>query len=360
MRHSLWVNVVVSRSEQIVPDIVFVHIPKTGGTSLRTFLRANLPEHRAVFDYGPNTNVTHKRLLEKYAHKEQIDVRTIFEPGKALFVSGHFAAAKYLDQFSPMSFVSVIREPFERIVSLHNHLSRKNGHAKDFSEFIREKNNINLQYRILRELNLHHSGLIFSMGNYNYGTQILQSYLKFRAGPPPHQNKGDYGKTFKEEVERFRKEFMEMNERDYELFNEVDSQRAVGRLARESKTVGAVRGAARIRSEHIIVGWLVSRCGKAPLTFDVLIKGEKVGEGLADVFRPDLRARGITPHGVCGIHFEYGNANLLGLRTGDIVIRETGGSNFELSPKARSDQGAHSVMLGSRISDVPIRRANRL
>lgn len=316
-------------------DIVFVHIPKTGGTTLRMFLLENLPQHHAVFDYGPNTKVTHERLLEKYALKERIDVRTIFEPGKALFVSGHVPAAKYMDQFSPMSFVSVVREPFDRIVSLYNHLAKRDGYARDFSEFIRDKGNINSQYRILKGLNIHNSGLIFSMRNYDYGTELIQNYLKRQADRPPHRNKGDYGQKFRGELERFRKEFMEINDRDYELFNEIDGRRGVGRLAQESRTVGPVRGAAHVWSEHVIIGWLASSCGKAPLTFDVLIKEEKVGEGRADVFRPDLRARGITPHGVGGIRFHYREANLRDLKAGDIIIRETGGSNFELSPKVR-------------------------
>lgn len=42
-------------AEPKIRDVVFVHLPRTGGTSMRNMLAEAFPDSVQLFDYGPET-----------------------------------------------------------------------------------------------------------------------------------------------------------------------------------------------------------------------------------------------------------------------------------------------------------------
>jgi Sulfotransferase family len=86
--------------------ILFLHIPKTAGTSLREIVRRNYPGDRCVFVYS---------LEPAYLQTLQRDV----ERAEAVF--GHFSFG-FHDLFGVEArYVTVLRNPIDRVVSFFRH-----------------------------------------------------------------------------------------------------------------------------------------------------------------------------------------------------------------------------------------------
>ncbi len=94
--------------------LVSIHIPKTGGTTLReTVLKPALGD-RLMLDYGDKPLATEVAARNKAA--------LAFEPSPDLAshydcVHGHFLATKYLSNSFPCQFAVWFRDPVQRMVS---------------------------------------------------------------------------------------------------------------------------------------------------------------------------------------------------------------------------------------------------
>ncbi len=95
--------------------MIFDHIPKCGGTTIKSYLRKNYLK-RSVFEingYNPPASVTEfSELPETVRHNFDL-------------VQGHFASSLF-DAVDPRALrVTVVRDPIERIIS-HYHYAKRN------------------------------------------------------------------------------------------------------------------------------------------------------------------------------------------------------------------------------------------
>ena len=100
------------------PTVIFLHIPKTAGSTLRSVINRQYPHDRIVYLYRP-------RLEETVQACEQIPPETW---RNARFVLGHigFSVHRYLP--GPCTYVTMLREPIERIVSYYYYILRQPEH----------------------------------------------------------------------------------------------------------------------------------------------------------------------------------------------------------------------------------------
>lgn len=97
-------------------DLIFVHIPKTGGTAIRQALAAQLGD-QLLQDYGdsPGDPSSYMNLdpegFLRLGHLEKLQGR------RAVF--GHFWPNKYKDAQARLR-ATVLREPVERLISLYH------------------------------------------------------------------------------------------------------------------------------------------------------------------------------------------------------------------------------------------------
>ena len=96
--------------------IIFVHIPKTAGTSLAHAFDVSC-SRRMFYDYDPDYRNTVMRPGEEeffLRHKE-------FIQQKFDYIHGHFYLSKYKAVFAEENFVTCFREPVDRIISQFKH-----------------------------------------------------------------------------------------------------------------------------------------------------------------------------------------------------------------------------------------------
>ena len=96
--------------------IIFVHIPKTAGTSLAQAFDVSC-HRRMMYDYDPtylNARMTEREERLIAEHKD-------FILEKFDYIHGHFYLSKYKKVFAEQPFVTCFRRPVDRIVSQYKH-----------------------------------------------------------------------------------------------------------------------------------------------------------------------------------------------------------------------------------------------
>ncbi len=132
------------------PLIILVHIPKTGGTSLRVAAESYFGPHRMLYDYGPQARLT-SELVRKWIYEKSdfARFREEVERGKYSFLSGHMLVKKYRNIFHDAHFISWIRQPAARLWSAYIHYSTHLGFAGSFRDFYSTERFQNQQSRLL-------------------------------------------------------------------------------------------------------------------------------------------------------------------------------------------------------------------
>lgn len=140
----------VSLSGGVFP-ILFVHIPKTAGTSFRLGFEQYVGnQERLLFDYGEHANKTSDFIREMLKTGDFWPLCKRVREHSFDMLAGHLPAKNYVHMFGVSSSVTFLRDPVQRVISEYQHARRHNGYQKDFEAFIRNPRNQNKQSRLLR------------------------------------------------------------------------------------------------------------------------------------------------------------------------------------------------------------------
>lgn len=135
-------------------DLVFVHIPKTGGTSLRKSLVSSGLWANNLLDYGNEASETSAEIRESMYADPQVDLKTALRSDGNTFIAGHFAADKYASQLPQAELVTFLRYPVNQVLSHFRHHVARLGFNGGLSAFCRNPAFCNLQTRYLNGVRL--------------------------------------------------------------------------------------------------------------------------------------------------------------------------------------------------------------
>lgn len=124
--------------------ILSIHVPKSGGNSLRDLLESEYRE-RLLLDYGDWAGFKVKEALDRCkirTLKARSRSRELLE--KYDIIHGHFVADKYLDLFPVQEFVAFFRDPYQQSLS-HYYFLLRNPQREHLEEKIFHEEHMTLQ-----------------------------------------------------------------------------------------------------------------------------------------------------------------------------------------------------------------------
>jgi len=199
--------------------VLFVHIPKTAGTSFRKSLQH---EKNIIFDYGSGNPVTSKPIEKHiYEDKDFFSLKCYLQKKKFDF-SGHFFLSKYSSFVFCHQLVSFVRNPLEQTVSHFNHMVKVNGYSESFEYFIESKQYINLQSKYLNGAPISLLGFVGVTECYDTSIDIFNNFFERRI-PVKHDNKNTTPIVKKDTLlNEISERVLNLNHLDLMLFNQAE------------------------------------------------------------------------------------------------------------------------------------------
>ncbi len=134
---------------------VFLHIPKTAGTSFRYAAEKVFGHQAVIIDYGIDNPVTSPLFLNSFYQNRKDLLVSQIRQNNIKFIMGHFHVVKYLDIFDKyVKWCTFLREPIARVISEYNYLIRNNFYDKSLVEFCNDPNQCNRQSQLISGLKL--------------------------------------------------------------------------------------------------------------------------------------------------------------------------------------------------------------
>ena len=285
--------------------MIFIHIPKTAGTSFRLGASRYFGQRYELRDYGKDVRAT-SPLVNEFVHQRN-DVETFRKKVDQLgikFITGHFPSQRYLPYFDKGTFVAFVRDPVQRVVSEYRHAVRLNGETEPLSVFCRRPVQTNRQWKFLKAIGINNMAFVGITEQYERSVARINTIF----GTHIPLLRKNVGKQRIEEEHRVVPEdarlIQRLNTADLDLYEAVKT--CFGPSAQPQPAIeetcfcGDIGG---LRNGKI-VGWAVNRCKEVPVEVSIFINGSNVGHTLANRFRPDLKKAGIKRSGCCGIVFD--------------------------------------------------------
>ena len=286
--------------------LVFIHIPKTAGTSFRLGADAYWGPERVCRDYGPKSPETSeivKQWLVKNPDKWKF--KKSFEKARYEFLTGHIRAIDYAPLFGVERMVTFVRDPLQRLVSEYNHVVRHYGYLGDFEQFYRAPHNINRQQRALVQIPWPAIGFIGLTEKYPESLCLLNR--KYGLDIPDLQENmgrkdlsGSYGISVEHEAELRR-----LNAADIQMYERITAQ-FEWRLRLAESGQGFVAGAITQLDNGRLHGWALADNGDEPVLVQARSGGKVIGEAAANQYRPGLHEKGIGRGGFVGFSIDTG------------------------------------------------------
>jgi hypothetical protein len=148
-----------SKDASRLGNCLFVHIPKTAGTSFRSGVEDKC---HVINDYGINSERTSEKLKEEiYVQRNPFALKVILHNEPSHWIFGHVPLQKYIDFVPVLNTVSFVRSPLEQVVSHYNHFVSHYDFKGEIDDFIKKAGVLNVQHRLLAFLP---AGLIGCLG----------------------------------------------------------------------------------------------------------------------------------------------------------------------------------------------------
>lgn len=293
----------------VLPNgLLFIHTPKTAGTSLRSALLRSYGQKRCWYDYGIEAPETTPEVKEALCSSEDMySVAELFahHVGTRTFcLSGHFTASRYTPFFKSQNTIMFFRDPVQRYLSQYEHHCRLDGYQGSLEDFCQLPRYDNVQFKTLGHYPLHLLGFIGLQEYYQQSlTSIQTTYSldleELMTNINEKQNRLPYqcDKTVLEKIKLNNQQDLILYEKVLLLFRQ--------RQRLEQAGFYYVHGCVQRRTTTSISGFASQYCSKEAVVVDIYINDNLAGSVRAKEDRPWLRGFNPGRYGYIGFNFNF-------------------------------------------------------
>ncbi len=302
--------------------LLFIHIPKTAGTSFREGAEMVFGEDNILKDYEKKSPETSEPVLEHiYRRRDPYGLYTAIHKNSTALITGHYPIRKYLPLVKIGKVIAFVRDPVQRVVSEYKHFVRNYGYEKSFDKFYQTPRFRNCQHKLLNGVPFESIGFLglteqyeFSLAllNQKYGLEI--PFLAINMGKESTQDTHHLTPETITDVQR-------MNQGDMALYQQV-SRIFEQRRVLHDQGLQFVHGRVAANADGRVFGWAAYDSGDAPVEIELWHNEQRAGRTLATEYRPQLKEIGMCRRGYVGFTLPIKNP-----RSGDKLqyrVAETG------------------------------------
>lgn len=155
---------------------LFVHLPKTAGTSFRLSAAEYFGNEACHFDYGSGNPETSPAIEQTvYKHNDLFRLEKQLHRLGSRFFCGHVLAKRYTPLFSAHRLVTFIRSPLDQFVSHFEHKVRHHDYKGDIGELINSPSGPDLQSRMMHGIPLEAWGFIGVTERYAESLEVFNT-----------------------------------------------------------------------------------------------------------------------------------------------------------------------------------------
>jgi len=189
--------------------LVFLHIKKTGGISLQKLIQDQYPDKF----YGNDHSVLKKKIKIKKSVIEDIP------NGSA--VANHWTYDDFKCIKDRCNFVTIVRNPVDRIISAYNFYKKFSEEKLGFSDYINLQDNTNVMSRVIGDIrNMSEIYLLERLRDDLRNSSVLKAYDILHMNRTTYTDiKGRY--SFYPSSNQI-SEFIGLNSKDIDLYEEIN------------------------------------------------------------------------------------------------------------------------------------------
>lgn len=282
---------------------LFVHIPKTAGTSFRDSLEGIFGDG-LYCDYGVDEPTTSPVIVD-YIHKRNAYPEFgsfLAEQNKLICLSGHYPIKKYGPFFYSKNIIMFVRDPIQRTISQYEHIRRVEGATESLESFCSKPAHMNLQTRNIGRVPFSLIGFIGLQEFYRESLQLLRSQLGLQV-QESFLNINEQRASVKYQPDSELLAILEKNnEQDLLLYKKIS---ALFKQRYELFAAGKpyMYGIANRPNNNRITGWVFNPSSDEPVEVSLWINGQEIEQTLAKDYRHMLREWNINRQAYVGFEF---------------------------------------------------------